>query len=189
MTAKTMAARLRLIPARFTHHVLFMLLFTACASALAARPAAATTMAHDPKGFHGIPWGSSLNETDFSVSHSGINITDYRLKNANGSPRLGGTDVDSIMFSTVDNQFARVTIRYRGEQTHKKVLAYLEQTYGKIDRLPGQMTRGLNQQYNWRGPETEINLTYEGNLERGYIFIESRTLSPRFNDGLDDTGG
>jgi hypothetical protein len=189
MAAKTMAARLRLIPERSTHHLLTILLFMACLAALGAGPAGATTMTHDPKGFHGIPWGSPLNEAEFSVSHSGVSITDYRLKNGKGTPRFADTDVDSIMFSTVDNQFARVTIRYRGEDTHKKVLAYLEQTYGEIDRLPGQMARGLNQQYNWRGPETEINLTYEGNLERGYIFIESRTLSPRFNDGLTDTGG
>jgi hypothetical protein len=93
------------------------------------------------------------------------------------------------MLSAVDDQFARVTIRYRGEATHKHVLNYLERTYGEVDRIPGQMTRGLNQQYNWRGPESEINLTYEGNSERGYIFIESRTLAPRFNDGLTDSGG
>jgi hypothetical protein len=191
MTAKTMAARLRLFPARSTHHALLIVLFAFIASALVtafdASPARATTMSHDPNGFHGILWGSPLNESQFSVSHPGTRISDYRLKE--GRSRFADTDVDSIMFSTVDNQFARVTIRYRGENTHKKVLAYLEQTYGEIDRLPGQMTRGLNQQYNWRGPETEINLTYEGNLERGYIFIESRTLSPRFNDGLTDTGG
>ncbi len=188
MTAKTMAARLRSTPARSTHFLLTLqLVVCALAIGLGARFADATTMTNDPKGFHGIPWGSALNNVEFSVSHPGTRISDYRLKN--GTPRFADTDVDSIMFSTVDDQFARVTIRYRGEGTHKKLLAYLEHTYGEIDRLPGQMTRGLNQQYNWRGPETEINLTYEGNLERGYIFIESRTLSPRFNDGLTDTGG
>jgi hypothetical protein len=173
---------------------LTVLLFMVCAglTAIGARAAVAATMTNDPRGFHGITWGSPLSEAEFSVSHlgtriSGTRISDYRLKN--GAPRFGDTEVDSIMFSTVDDQFARVTIRYRGEPTHKALLAYLERTYGEIERIPGQMTRGLNQQYNWRGPETEINLTYEGNLERGYIFIESRTLSPRFNDGLTDTGG
>ncbi|HEX2055281.1 MAG TPA: hypothetical protein VHF07_02230 [Nitrospiraceae bacterium] len=153
---------------------------------VAVESAGAATMKNDPKGFHGITWGSSLNEAEFSVSHVGEHISDYRFKN--GTPRFAGTDVDSMVFSTVDNQFARVTIRYRGQATHKTVLEYLERNYGEIERFPGQMTRGLNQQYNWRGPETEINLTYEGNMERGYIFIESRTLSPRFNDGLTDSG-
>jgi hypothetical protein len=148
--------------------------------------AAAAAMKNDPKGFHGIEWGSPLNETEFSPSHVGEHISDYRLKN--GTPHFAGTDVDSIVFSTVDDQFARVTIRYRGQAKHKTLLDYLERSYGAIERIPGQMTRGLNQQYNWRGPETEINLTYEGSLERGYIFIESRTLSPRFNDGLTDSG-
>jgi hypothetical protein len=49
------------------------------------------------------------------------------------------------------------------------------------------MMRGLNQQYNWRGGETEINLTYEANLDRGFIFIESRSLSPRFHDQITDS--
>jgi hypothetical protein len=147
---------------------------------------ATTIMRNDPQGFHGIAWGSPLSETEFAVSHRGDRISDYRLKN--GPPSFGDTNVESVLFSTVDDQFARVTIRYRGAGTHKTLLAYLERTYGPIDRIPGQMTRGLNQQYNWRGPETEINLTYEGNLERGYIFIESRSLSPRFNDGITDSG-
>ena len=146
----------------------------------------AAAMKNDPKGFHGIEWGSALSETKFSASHIGTHISDYRLKDE--TPHFAGTDVDSMVFSTVDNQFARVTIRYRGQAIHKTLLEYLERNYGTIERIPGQMTRGLNQQYNWRGPETEINLTYEGNLERGYIFIESRTLSPRFNDGLTDSG-
>jgi hypothetical protein len=49
------------------------------------------------------------------------------------------------------------------------------------------MMRGLNQQYTWRGTDTEINLTYHANTERGYIFIDSRTLAPRFNDRITDS--
>jgi hypothetical protein len=171
-----------------TTKMMAVFLLTACfgAAVLTDRPAGAASMRNDPKGFHGIVWGSPLSEEDFAASHVGDHINDYRLKN--GTTRFADTDVDSIVFSTVDNQFARVTIRYRGQATHKRLLGHLERTYGEIERIPGQMTRGLNQQYNWRGPETEINLTYEGNLERGYIFIESRTLSPRFNDGLTDSG-
>ena len=185
--AKTMAARLRFFSAR-PNRALPIIQLVACLGALliGISFAGATTMANDPKGLHGIAWGSPLSEADFSAFHVGDHISDYRLKD--GTPRFADTIVDSIVFSTVDNQFARVTIRYRGQAAHKALLDYLERSYGEIDRIPGQMTRGLNQQYNWRGPETEINLTYEGNLERGYIFIESRTLSPRFNDGLTDSG-
>jgi hypothetical protein len=56
-----------------------------------------------------------------------------------------------------------------------------------IERLPGQMMRGLNQQYTWRGPETEISLTYEANRDRGFVFIESRNLAPRFQDRIADS--
>ena len=39
----------------------------------------------------------------------------------------------------------------------------------------------------WRGPDTEISLTYEANRDRGFIFIESRNLAPRFQDRISDT--
>jgi hypothetical protein len=87
----------------------------------------------------------------------------------------------------VDDQFARVTIRYQGEQIHKQVLHFLEAQFGPLEHIPGQMARNLNQQYNWRGSETEINLTYQASTERGYVFFDSRTLAPRFNDHIADS--
>ncbi len=93
----------------------------------------------------------------------------------------------SILYVSLDDQFARVIIRYQGEQIHKQVLRFLEGQFGGLDRIPGQMARGLNQQYTWRGSETEISLTYQAGTERGYIFIDSRTLAPRFNDSITDS--
>jgi hypothetical protein len=50
------------------------------------------------------------------------------------------------------------------------------------------MTRGAGQQFNWRGTDTEVNLTYETLKELGYIFIDSAVLAPRFNDSLPEHG-
>lgn len=88
---------------------------------------------------------------------------------------------------SVDEQFARVTIRYQGDPAHKNIMAYLEREFGKIERIPGQMLRGLNQQYSWRGTDTEINVTYQASTEKGFVFIDSRSLAPRFNDLHGDT--
>src|SRR5690242_5227871 len=148
--------------------------------------AGAVSMTNDPKGFRNIVWGSALStRADLEPTRQGPNIIDYRFKNS--PPVFAEIPVESLQLSTVDNQFARVTVRYRGEDTHKKILAYLESEFGRMERLPGQMLRGLNQQYNWRGSESEINLTYQAGTERGYVFIDSRTLAPRFNDLLADT--
>jgi hypothetical protein len=148
--------------------------------------AGAASMTNDPKGFRNIVWGSALNtRTDLEPTTKGRNIIDYRFKNS--PPMFAEIPVESLQLSTVDDQFARVTVRYKGEDTHKKILAYLESEFGRMERLPGQMLRGLNQQYNWRGSESEINLTYQAGTERGYVFIDSRTLAPRFNDLLADT--
>ena len=69
----------------------------------------------------------------------------------------------------------------------RKCSSFSNSAYGAIDSPPGQMLRGLNQQYTWRGPDTEISLTYQANRDRGFIFIESRNLAPRFQDRIADT--
>lgn len=154
----------------------------ACSPALAG----AVSMTNDPKGFRKIIWGTALHtRSDLELTRRGPNIIEYRFKDT--PPSFADIPVESLHLSTVDDQFARVTIRYRGEETHKKILAYLESEFGRIEHLPGQMLRGLNQQYNWRGSESEINLTYQASTERGYLFLDSRTLAPRFNDLLADT--
>ncbi len=151
-----------------------------------AGPALAVDMVDDPKGFLHLPWGSSLEGQGFlKPTFASPAITEYQFSDR--PPQLDSIPVTAVKFSSVGGQFARVTVRYQGEALHKQLLAYLEQRYGPLDKTPGQMVRGLNQQYNWRGVETEINLTYEGQTERGFIFFDSRTLAPRFNDGITDS--
>jgi hypothetical protein len=162
-----------------------LLLFLAATAP--ARALASATIVNDPQGFNGIPWGAPLaGRPDLVLAQSMDRVQGYDLKQ--GPPPLGQAKVESLRLFVIDGKFGRVTIRYRGRQTHAQVLAYLESAFGPVERAPGSMVRGLNQQFNWRGPETEVNLTFEAKGERGYLFIESRTLSPRFNDFLSDTG-
>ncbi|HEU5091808.1 MAG TPA: hypothetical protein VFT30_03940 [Nitrospira sp.] len=141
----------------------------------------AVPMTNDPKGFHDIPWGTSLSSRqDLEPMQTDPHIAEYLHKTESSS--FAGTQMTSILYVSVDDRFARVIIRYQGDDVHRLVLDFLESRFGRLDRVPGQMTRGLTQQYNWRGPDTEINLTYQAGTERGYIFFDSRTLAPRFND-------
>ena len=154
--------------------------------AASVESASAITMANDPGGFRQIPWGVPLTDIpELVVVRTNSHTTDYQFRDP--APLYADIPVESVQLSTVDAQFARVTVRYHGAQTHSQVLRFLEQSYGVIERLPGQMMRGLNQQYTWRGPDTEISLTYEANRDRGFIFIESRNLAPRFQDRISDT--
>ena len=143
-------------------------------------------MVNDPKGFQNLAWGVALTtRSDLEVTRAGPHVNEFQLRNS--QPLFAGIPVESVRFLSVDEQFARVIIRYRGDDRHKQILTYLEQQFGPLERIPGQMMRGLNQQYNWRGTDTEINLTYHANTERGFIFIDSRTLAPRFNDHITDS--
>ena len=153
---------------------------------LGAGSAWAVPMINDPKGFHNIPWGTPLSSRqDLETIRAGAHIIEYLRKTEPLS--FAGAEMTSILYLSLDDQFARVTIRYQGEPVHKHVLRFLENQFGGLERIPGQMTRGLNQQYTWRGSDTEITLTYQAGTERGYIFIDSRTLAPRFNDDITDS--
>jgi hypothetical protein len=151
---------------------------------LHVRTALAVTMASDPKGFEGIPWGAAFKETpDFVVVESTPRIKGYELKQ--GPPQLGPARVDSMRFLTIDGKFARVQVRYRGQQSHEQVLAYLQAKLGPLDRT-AELEVGRFQQFHWRGSETDVNLTYERKTERGTIFFESRSLAPVFLEGEGD---
>ncbi|MBU6480075.1 MAG: hypothetical protein KGS09_05975 [Nitrospirae bacterium] len=146
----------------------------------------AVPMVNDPNGFQNLSWGTTLTaRPDLEVTRGGQHVNEYQLRDS--PPLFAGIPVESVRFLSVDEQFARVTIRYQGDDRHRQILTYLEQQFGSIERVPGQMMRGLNQQYNWRGTDTEINLTYHANTQRGFIFIDSRTLAPRFNDQMADS--
>ena len=149
-------------------------------------PVWAVPMTDDPKGFHDIPWGSSLSmRPDLEPLHAGPHIAEYLRKTEPSS--FAGIETSNVLYVAVDDQFARVIIRYQGDQVHRQMLSFLESRFGRLERVPGQMARGLTQQYNWRGSDTEINLTYQAGTERGYIFLDSRTLAPRFNDDITDS--
>ncbi len=146
----------------------------------------AVPMVNDPNGFQSLAWGVALTtRTDLEVARTGPHVNEYRLRE--GPPSYAGVPVESLLLISVNEQFARVTIHYQGADRHKQILTYLERQFGSLERVPGQMIRGLNQQYTWRGTDTEINVTYHANTERGFIFIDSRTLAPLFNDHISDS--
>lgn len=158
------------------------LLFAALIGALSQPgPVLAVSMVNDPRGFGGIAWGGPFPASDaYVLAEEGPRIKGYELKQ--GPPPLGEARMESMRFLTVNGKFGRVVARYQGKETHAKVLAYLEATYGPLDRTPGQFSHGVAQLLNWRGPDTEINLTYDFQRERGLIFFESQTLMVDFQN-------
>jgi hypothetical protein len=132
-----------------------------------------------------MPWGTSfVVSPDFVKVDENGKIQTYQY--AGARPALGPVRVESLKMFTIGGQFARVMVRYHGKSTHEQVLAYLQTLYGPIDRTPGAIMRGSGQQFNWRGDETEVNLTYETVREVGFLFIDSAVLAPRFNDSLPE---
>jgi hypothetical protein len=170
----------------FDSRRLVRLFITLSALTIGTDLAWSSSMLDDPKGFHNLPWGAALSSrSELKPVRSSPHIVEYLRKEQPSS--FAGAEMTSIVYVSLDDQFARVVIRYHGDQVHGEVLSHLQAQFGQLDRLPGQMARGLTQQYNWRGPDTEINLTYQASTERGYVFIDSRTRAPRFNDYITDS--
>lgn len=147
-------------------------------------PAAASTILKDPQGFNGIPWGATLTESaELELVEPGERIKGYNLKRT--PLQLWDVPVDSIRYITIDGKFARAVIRYRGRQTHERILTYLQSSLGPIEQA--QILRDLSQPLNWRGQDTEVNVTFQDMGQRGLIFFESRALAPKFMEGMGDT--
>ncbi len=154
--------------------------------ALHTTPTPAVPIADDPNGFEGIPWGAPLSGRDrFVLIEEADHIQTYEPKEQ--PPRLGATPVESIRFTTFQNRFGRVTIRYSGTVTHDSILAYLQSTYGQLDRTPGQIAVGPVKVYAWHGFHTDVTLRFESGLDRGIIFLESRTLRERWPEESPST--
>ena len=144
--------------------------------------ALAVPMQNDSNGFEGIPWGAAFSESDtfMKVEDSGRTQT-YELKGM--SPTLGSAPVDSMRFSTIDGGFARVTVRYSGKETHDRLLIFLQQRFGPLDRTPGQIAGGAVKFFNWQGADSEIILRYDVRTSQGIIFFESQVFRSKFNEG------
>jgi len=178
------------MPCQFLHtefHAASRSIFlTVCACLSLYTPAlSATPIEQDPQGFFGSLWGKSLeNRSDLKEIDS-IN-TLHIFTNKIEPPQVEGITMESVKLYTLDGKYARALFHYEGEAIHKSLLSYLESRFGKIDNPYGSMMRGLSQQYTWRGPETEITLTYHGFRKRGLLAAESRIYAPLFLDGISD---
>ncbi len=174
----------RLKPHPETAAIGMAVLVLLCSAELLTVPAAsAVNMVNDPKGFQGIPWGTTLaNLPDMTLVESATRIKQFDLKQ--NPPRLGDITVESLRLVSIDGKFARVVVRYQGMATHQSILKYLQSQFGPLDLTPGQIARGLLQQFTWSGPETDVNLTYDVHRDRGFIFIENRALLQRFEEGM-----
>ena len=147
----------------------------------------ATSIIHDPQGFFGSSWGAPLeNRSDLKKVDSTETLDIFTV--VSGPPELEGISLESVKLYTLEGKYARALFRYHGEAVHKQLIEWLEAQYGKIQHSYGSMMRGLNQQYTWRGPETEIAITYHGFRQRGLLIAESRIFAPMFLDAVSDSG-
>jgi hypothetical protein len=169
-----------------THHSLLVLTSSLLAILLLCSTVLAVPMKDDPNGFEGIPWGTTLSESDrFKKVEDTGRAKTYEPRTS--PPTLGTIQVESIKFTAFGDKFARVTVRYKGKDTHDKILAFLQSRYGKLDRIPGQFSVGPVKFFAWQGFETEVTLRYEIPTDRGIIFIESQTMRLSNTEGNSGT--
>jgi hypothetical protein len=151
-----------------------------CTSAISATP-----IKNDPKGFFGSLWGHSLRDrSDLKEIDSIDSLHIYTTKL--GAPLLGSIELESVKLYAFDGKYARALFHYHGDAIHQSILQYLRNEFGTTNDPYGSMIRGLSQQYAWRGPETEIRLTYHGFRERGILSVEGRIYAPLFLDTLSE---
>ncbi|MDR4470633.1 MAG: hypothetical protein MRJ68_20410, partial [Nitrospira sp.] len=68
-----------------------------------------SSMLNDPNGFHNIPWGAALSSRpELKPVRSSPHIVEYLHKEQPSS--FAGAEVTSIVYISLDDQFARVVI-------------------------------------------------------------------------------
>ncbi|HEU0069526.1 MAG TPA: hypothetical protein VFQ26_09775, partial [Nitrospiraceae bacterium] len=78
----------------------------------------AVPMLNDPNGFQTMAWGITLTtRPDVEITRAGPHVNEYQLKGS--PPSYGGVPVERLRLLSVDEQFARVTIHYQGDDRHK----------------------------------------------------------------------
>lgn len=153
----------------------------AIAMCLPVAAALAVPLHNDSNGFEGIPWGASFSESDTFVKvEDGPRVQTYELKGI--PPTLGSTSVDSMRFSTIDGAFARVTVRYSGKEAHDRILDFLQQRFGPLDRTPGQVAGGVVKFFDWQGPDSDVILRYDVRTSQGIIFFEGQAFRSKFTE-------
>ena len=162
----------------FGNTLLLVLLYVSVAFAV-------SPIKNDPQGFDGIKWGTSLhNMKRLSLIDLDGRIQIYQF--TNNSFKFADANVESLRLLSIDDKFARVMIRYQGEENHQAIMQYLTNQYGKVIRKPGSMLRGLTQENTWRGDETEVSFNYREHGARGFLMIQSRVFAPKFLDLASD---
>jgi hypothetical protein len=151
------------------------------ATLLPVAAALAVPLHNDPNGFEGIPWGATFSESDtFAKVEDAGRVQTYELKAT--QPALGPATVDSMRFSTIDGKFARVMVRYSGKDTHDRILDFLQNQFGPVDRTPGQIAGGIVKFFDWQGDDSEIILRYDVRTSQGIIFFESQVFRAKFTE-------
>ncbi|WP_342349088.1 hypothetical protein [uncultured Nitrospira sp.] len=160
------------------------ILFIICFCLFPWTPAlSATPIENDPKGFFGSLWGHPLKDrSDLKQIDSLHSLQIYTIKL--GPPQLGSIELESVKLYTIDGKYVRALFHYEGEAIHNSLLEYLANEFGKSNDPYGSMSRGLSLPYTWRGPETEITLTYHGFRDQGILAVESRIYAPLLLDSL-----
>ena len=78
-------------------------------------------MQNDPNGFQNLAWGVALTAMpDLEITRAGPHVNEYRLKDR--PPSYAGVPVEGLHFLSVDEQFARVTIHYQGDDGTNRYL-------------------------------------------------------------------
>src|SRR4030042_6054141 len=103
---------------RWNHAARHLVLLGLLLSLASPLPAHAVPMVNDPNGFQSLTWGATLTaRPDLEIATAGPHVNELQL--TDGTPSYAGVPVDSVRFLSVDDQFARVTIRYQGDHRHK----------------------------------------------------------------------
>ena len=129
-------------------------------------------MTNDPKGFQNIVWGTELKvEPILNRRAKALTLSSTNLKTRRLPLRIFPSKVFDCPRSMINLPASPSATRGR-----RRINVFLRTWRLSSDgrsTCPARCCEDCNQQYNWRGNESEINLTYPSQYGTRIIFFDS----------------
>ncbi len=139
--------------------------------ALGPLSAGAIELTEDPGGFDGRKWGTPVGEMPPLVPLKSDG--EFKTFSHDGpTPPIGEIATEAIQYRFYKERLESVTVRYRGDETHQKLVAYLANRFGRITSMKSTIVRYAD----WQGPETLIAMKFDAVNSVGVLLFSSRAL-------------
>ena len=129
-------------------------------------------------GFRDIPWGaevSNIKGMEPIEDDTGIDGVKEYMRSSD-ELKIGGTQIDRIVYAFLNGKFYTVTIWTRGLSNYESLRDTALKLFGR-----GRQSRQFKERYIWSDTSTDRMLEYLEKGQHGMLWMRSKAVNKRLN--------